>query len=499
MKRAARNPLTGRMRKRVRHYTTRQRRGEWSITVKEAKLLNDLAKFGQTFTDCLDIGLLVLLISLIQTHGDPQLIHRLIRRVLLPYMAVSFMGLLVVALLDADVGDIPEEVENAQLFHLPKTHDRLAWFGSESDCEEFTSFFRYEIREMMELFVLPEWILVPRGRPDGKNYLFHREELMLMLLNKMTEGRPISKMARSYGYKCDSRLGAGIRYLVKYLDERYDFLIGATALMRWRYKFPEFAESIRNFIAKEKISVDSQTGAIQISPGVWFNPGSFCIAGLVDCKDYTICRPHSGPAGYYPGAERRPWWDVFQRAFFCAHHRHHAVKMLTFLLPNGLYGAVWGPASARRNDARLVFWSQIDHILFVVQHVFFAGLLYCFFGDKAFRGAVWSCIRTYHDQGDGAPLTQRQFEEDRVMRTARQRIELNYGGMASRFPFVNREDQFKLEKDGVHALRMIRLAHFFWNIRCCYRGNLANAEGSFDTSPPTVERYLSGQFYLDDE
>ena len=489
-----RNPLTGRKRRQYRHYTSRKRRDTESMTTEEAKLLTHLARYGTNYSECVDLCMLILMAMMVRPPQNLQSMQVFLERIVFPYMVTSMLLWIFTVLLDAEVGDIPEAIENAPLrYNTPKNHNRLSCFASDRACEEFTAFYTDELRQMLDLFQLPTWILVPRHRPDGRNYLFHREELLIMLLNKLTKGDPISEMAEIYGYKCDSRLGAGIRWLAQYLDDKYDYLIGPDALLRWRVKFPECAKKIRDFIARDKEQPDPVTGQVQISPGVWFNPNAFCVAGLVDCKDYDICCPHSGPAFYFPGAPRRPWWDVFQRALFCGHHHEHEVKMLTFLLPNGLYAAVWGPASARRDDARLVHWSKIDELLFNVQYVFFNGLLYCFFGDKAFIGAIWTCIRTYHDQG-GNPLTNREREEDRVMKTVRQRIELNYGGMSSRFPFVNRREQFKLEKNGIHSLRMIRLAHFFWNIRCCFRGNLVSAVNSFDMSPPTPENYLAGQF-----
>jgi hypothetical protein len=67
----------------------------------------------------------------------------------------------------------------------------------------------------------------------------------------------------------------------------------------------------------------------------------------------------------YPhiGARNRPNWYVSQRAFYLGHHRHHALRTLTFGVPNGMTAAVFGPCSARCHNTCLLDWMGIDQSL----------------------------------------------------------------------------------------------------------------------------------------
>ena len=221
---------------------------------------------------------------------------------------------------------------------------------------------------LLECFDLPEICYVDRGRLDGKRYKFHREELLIYSLMRFTSGDPHNRLSQQKnGQKCDGRMAKGYKWLIAYLDDRYDHLIGWNGMLVWCQFFPFFAEKIRRYIANDTIR-QNQCSHYELVPGVWFNPGTYNVVGFVECKDYEITTPHSGPAAPGPGSPRRPWWYEFQRAFIDGHHRLHAVKMLTFMIPNGLYAAVWGPALARRDDSQLVHWSHIDQLLFPPFH-----------------------------------------------------------------------------------------------------------------------------------
>jgi hypothetical protein len=166
-----------------------------------------------------------------------------------------------------------------------------------------------------------------------------------------------------------------------------------------------------------------------------------------------------------------------------------AVKFLVFLLPNGLFAAVFGPASARRHDNTLVHWSDIDHILMNIQAPRFHGF-YTFYGDGAFRGP-WACIRTKHEYRNGPPVTPRQRAEDSVMSSARERLEHQFGHVVQKFTLVDRKEHFKMEKDCDVVGREIRVAHLLDNIITCIKGNSVSGSRGFSCRPPPLEAYLN--------
>jgi hypothetical protein len=53
------------------------------------------------------------------------------------------------------------------------------------------------------------------------------------------------------------------------------------------------------------------------------------------------------------------------------------------------------------------------------------------------------------------------------MSSAREHIEHSYGDGVNQWRIVNAKDQFTLEKDGEHALRVLRVAHLLSNIHTC--------------------------------
>ena len=480
----------------MRYYTNRKRRATESIGTTQRDNLECIAEIGQFCASCIQLGLaLILVLFTLQAqpcNGDEQeepqaMLAGYIAR-LLPWVSGSIIAWTAMKDLDQALGDIPEDAEHSPRYSYPEKFHFINDFQDDNESDQHTGFTKHELHILLFLFDLPAVIRVGRG--DGYSYTFGREQLLIYSLIKMTSGTPSTRLADGeVGGKSSSRLDCGHKWLMKYLDNRYHHLIGPNGLSLWVDQFPYFAEKIRHLVTSDKRRVHPITGFIEVQPGLWFDPGSFNVAGFVDCKDYEICRPHSGPAGNYPGAQRRPHWDLYQRAFFGGHHWHHAVKFLVFLLPNGLFAAVYGPASARRHDSTLVHWSTIDQILQQVQLPRFRGV-YTFYGDPGFRGP-WVCIRSKHEYKNGPPVTPRQHAEDKVMSSARVRIEHQFGNVVQKFTLVDRKEHFKLEKDADIIGREIHVAHLLDNILTCIKGNSVSGRHGFDCIPPPLETYLS--------
>jgi len=75
--------------------------------------------------------------------------------------------------------------------------------------------------------------------------------------------------------------------------------------------------------------------------------------GSIDCTDWRTCRIGAGPVGYWRGASRRIGDHRLQRAFYSGYFRAHGLKYQSVLLPNWLWGSVWGAAMSHNDNGIL--------------------------------------------------------------------------------------------------------------------------------------------------
>ena len=289
----------------------------------------------------------------------------------------------------------------------------------------------------------------------------------------------------------------GYRLFIHYLDDRYNDLIGPRGMEKWGPQLPEMANKIRLKVAQDKWWYDAATQQYNLETcGVYFEPNKFSVAGFVDCKDWKICRPGSGPNNKpfpHVGAQRNPNWYTKQRAFFGGHHRQHGVKTLAFTLPNGLTASVFGPCSSRRHDLKLLEWSEIDDILRDFQTTFMnltPAEFFSFYGDSAFFGP-WACIRSRHQPINFVPLTVREIAENKVMSKVRQTIEHDFGSITQHWKAANEwYNSNKLECSAQEVCAKLRVLHLLQNCLVCCRG-ASKTSTTFGCNPPNLEDYLN--------
>jgi hypothetical protein len=207
--------------------------------------------------------------------------------------------------IDQAIGDVPDAEENEDVYH---NEPKYLWINDFADNNEAiieTGFSETELRKLMILFGLPKEISFIRS--DGKFDRFNREELLIFTLIKFRKGFTNATVVDHYvGGKSEARWGRGYKWMVQYLDKRYAPIIGPQGLQRWVGLFPHFAEKFREKLAKETKHIDPDTHEVlDITPGVHFEPGNFAVVVLVDCKEYPMLRPHSGPGGDYPPGAMR--------------------------------------------------------------------------------------------------------------------------------------------------------------------------------------------------
>jgi hypothetical protein len=167
---------------------------------------------------------------------------------------------------------------------------------------------------------------------------------------------------------------------------------------------------------------------------------------------------------------------------------------LTIMTPNGL-NFVSNVYSCRRNDCKIVQWTDIDNYL---ESVFLeAGLTLddCqkFYGDNGFK-STWKCLVTAHKPAPNAPLSEELQEENRVLKGPRESIEHSYGQITQLWNLaLTGKKLFKLDLDSKHVFAQIRLMHFFTNCRTCLRGNVVSSRNSLNLYPPNLATYLDGE------
>jgi hypothetical protein len=120
--------------------------------------------------------------------------------------------------------------------------------------------------------------------------------------------------------------------------------------------------------------------------------------GSMDLLDVT---PMSGPRGDYKGAARKAAYEDVQRAFYTGYKKFHGIKVEAIHLPNGM-SFLFGPVSARHNDAGLLQMSNIDNYLAAIQDGKFTvatpdgqrSVTYSVLGDSAFNFGL-QCVQSY--------------------------------------------------------------------------------------------------------
>lgn len=331
MPKAFRNPRTGLLRRQQPHYITRKRRSHaaYARDIVDAKILQDkIAEQEAMVTLSLAISAIALF-KRTEYDVNQEEFHDANKFVLLVFVftCTTIKQLFVLHDADSFLMDTTPEEEAAENYSLGKKYARIDEFESDDHSKGCTNCIKRDLHLLIQKFELPEWNRVRAGK-SGRFYKFHHEELLIYMLVKMKDGLPHTAMSDKITGGDPKRWSYGNKYIVQYIDQRYHNLIGPNGLSHWILKFPKFAEVIREAVGKTRSYVDSDTGVTSEKPGVVFPTGMFAVVGFVDCKDYKICKPHTGPNSDYIGSIRRSHHYEAQRAVFSGHRHQHGVRVL---------------------------------------------------------------------------------------------------------------------------------------------------------------------------
>ena len=336
-------------------------------------------------------------------NAQAAVLANFVRIKFLQYMAFSEMFQRLFRL-DAEWFDIPLHEEQGHLSHrLGRQYIGIdAW--SDQETYENTGFRKNQLRKVYELFGLEDVanqepyvgsILVSKG---NRNYHFYPEELFMFLMVKCRTGHNNKHLCAYYFGGHASRWTSGFRWIVRYVDQRYQRTLSHEKLVCFLPQFGQFYDVISAYMQQ---SFDRHNHDHSTDEHDGLNHCPLPIFGFIDCSIDKTCRPHSGPDGNYVGAPRKEFQDEYQRAVYTGFKKYHGIKMETLELPNGI-STVFGPTSARIHDVGGVLqMSQLDNFLVALQ----AGqpTQYYAFGDGAYnanylerKSVVFICTKDFY-------------------------------------------------------------------------------------------------------
>jgi DDE superfamily endonuclease len=395
--------------------------------------------------------------------------------------------------LDSTLLDIPVLVDESHKirFHESLKDITLASYADNNECMVKTRFNKEDIVMILDVLDLPVEVKVYH---TGNAYFkFKSETLMLYMLRKMATGRTHQDLTTEFG-GCPSRWSRGYRWLVYLIDAKFHPLIGPNGLRRWADQFPLFAETLRQYIQRDKERIDFRCNYVLTTTEKRYAEDEFNVFSFTDATVYEVCRPGSGPnsSGDAP-SDRRDDWYIKQRAFYDGYHRgmEACVKILTVCFPNGLTAAIYGPTSGRNDDRTLFHLSQFDDYLMELCMEFHQGDLFCTYGDGIFAGN-WYCLRTMHKETTGLPLLAWQEEENMNLKAARESIEWSYARAEMQWPLLTNKRNFKVDQDSARCFAEIRVMYLLTNFKVCAdKGSTMTGTRGFQC-PPLLEDVIMG-------
>ena len=178
---------------------------------------------------------------------------------------------------------------------------------------------------------------------------------------------------------------------------------------------------------------------------------------------------------------------MIQRAFCLTYLHCHGLKFQTVMLPNGMWGSVYG-ASCRHNDLGMLNLSALQDQLieyFVTNNVTVGDgiTMPALFGDQIYQPTLAITSR----EGD-AEEGSFQWWVDKRMNSAREVIEHGYGDMFELFLILHMKKKFKLYRTGPEMHALVVICMFLQNIYTCYNGS--KVQGEMDCAGVTIDEYL---------
>ncbi len=300
-----------------------------------------------------------------------------------------------------------------------------------------------DIYEMVEGLEIPETFRTSHG------YVFTGIEALCILCARFRSAGNMYDLTMQYD-RSQSSISQCVNELVELLDEAWEHLLDYdhTHLLA-PSKLLEYSDAIKHRGAPtEKVF------------------------GFIDCTIRRICRP-----------------SVHQRQAYNGHKKVHALKFQALMLPNGLFGHLYGAVEGRRNDNALLADSALRErlALFAVPEGVEEGAevedqYFQIFGDPAY-GLGPHLMSPFSGTGERA---DEENDFNAQMSAVRIEVEHGFGIVANMWPFLNAGWKMRLYSSPVG--RYYRVGVLLTNCLNCIRPN--QVAQYFDCRPPSLSDYL---------
>ena len=192
------------------------------------------------------------------------------------------------------------------------------------------------------------------------------------------------------------------------------------------------------------------------------------IWGFIDCTIRRICRP-----------------SIFQRVVYNGYKKYHALKFQAVVLPNGLFGHLYGPIEGRRADTGMLNESKLieacEEPAFTENGAGERQYLQIY-GDSAY-GLSRVLMSPYSGPGE---LSADELEWNRFMGSVRIEVEHTFGVVSRTWPFLNAGWKLRLLSSPVGTY--YRVGVLLTNAMNCIRPNQISQV--FNLDPPSLEEYF---------
>jgi hypothetical protein len=168
----------------------------------------------------------------------------------------------------------------------------------------------------------------------------------------------------------------------------------------------------------------------------------------------------------------------YQRSVWSGHKRVHGLKFQAVLLPDGMFGMLYGPVEARRHDVTLLRESGLWHIFQTTQ----ALQNFYIFGDMGYVNSRWLLTPV-----KGIMLDGEQAKWNKLCRSGRITVEWAFGNLQQKWSHLMFKPSMKVFL--VPTAKMYIVAAFLCNLHNCLYPNQTSQY--FRCNPPSLEDYVT--------